>query len=168
MIFRLTRVDYSKEAVTRDNPGIKRTLQAIFENKSIIYDRMYDPNRDSIKVFFPIEKEIEKVIKNFYDFTAKHYNPVISQELRASRTVFCTKLDQTLLSTYNKDEIKDILKNQGWNVNEVIITKSKKSFRIVMTDRNQAQKYINSTDTAIGGIKITEENKEPEIDPTIK
>ena len=82
--------------------------------------------------------------------------------------MFCTKLDQTLLSTYNKDEIRDILKNQGWNVNEVIITKSKKSFRIVMTDRNQAQKYINSTDTAIGGIKLTEENKEPEIDPTIK
>ena len=60
MIFRFTRVDYSKEAVTRDNPGIKRTLQAIFENKSIIYDRMYDPNRDSIKVFFPQKRRLKK------------------------------------------------------------------------------------------------------------
>ena len=37
-----------------------------------------------------------------------------------------------------------------------------------MADRSQAQKYINSTDTVIGGIKLTEENKEPEIDPTVK
>ena len=41
--------------------------------------------------------------------------------LKASRTIFCTEFDTSLLRTYDKDAMKELLENTGWKVAEVHI-----------------------------------------------
>ena len=60
----------------------------------------------------------------------------------------------------------DILRHQKWKVNDIYIMKSNKSFKIEFTNRNQAKAFIKK-ETCIGGIRISDHSKEPEIDPTI-
>ena len=45
--------------------------------------------------------------------------------------------------------------------------KSNRTFKIEMANRKQAIEFIKHPNTHIEGIKLTEDNKEPEIDPTI-
>merc|ERR1711895_74477 len=130
---------------------------------------MYEPVRNSIKVIFPTEKEIEKVTKNNDCYKNEGFNPTISLALKANRTVFCTNLDPALLQTYtDKEEIKNILQEQNWKVENIHFMKSNRTFKIEMANTKQATEFIKHLNTHIGGIKLTENNKEPEIDPTIK
>ena len=87
--------------------------------------------------------------------------------LKACRTVFCTNFDQALLQTYDKNNIMDILKQQKWKIKDIYIMQSRKSFKIEMTSRQEAQKFLNQEIINIGGIRISEDSKEPELDPTI-
>ena len=45
--------------------------------------------------------------------------------------------------------------------------KSNKSFKIEMSSRKEAQKFLKQESISIGGIRISDDSKEPEIDPTI-
>ena len=89
--------------------------------------------------------------------------------MKAARTVYFYGFDTPLLATYTQPNmIKDILMQAGWKVREIIIMNSQKSFKIVMENNLEAKKFIASTSTSIGGIQLSKNNKESEIDPTIK
>ena len=65
--------------------------------------------------------------------------------LKASRTIFCTEFDTSLLRTYDKDAIKEMLENTGWKVAEVHIMKRKTTFKIEMQTKNEATKFLANT-----------------------
>ena len=92
----------------------------------------------------------------------------MSLALKACRTIFCTNFDAALLTTYTKNNIIDILKQQKWEVKDIYVMKSNKSFKIEMKTRKQAQKFLDTETINIGGIRLTNNQREPEIDPTIK
>ena len=168
LAFRFNRTSYSPSTIRENNPIIKNRLQTLLDAKCITYSHMYDPARNSIKVIFPSENEIEKVMKNNEHFKNEHFTPKPSLALKANRTVFCTNLDPALLSTYtDKNEIKNMLQEQNWKIENIYFMKSKRSFKIEMKNRKQAKEFIKNPHTHIGGIKLTDDNKEPEIDPTI-
>ena len=150
------------------NPMIIRQLETILASKNIIYNHMYEPSRNSIKVIFPNEKELDKVLKNTEIFIRENFEPRLSLELKASRTAFCSNLDPTILANYSKEEIKESLQHQGWKVKEIYMSKGKKSFKIEFMEKKQAKAFILDKNTHIGNIRLSEESKEPEVDPTIK
>ena len=45
---------------------------------------------------------------------------------------------------------------------------SGRSFKVEFKTREQASKFINSTNTSIGGIILKPEHKEMEVDPTVR
>ena len=97
----------------------------------------------------------------------KNFEPKMSLSLRACRTIFCTHFDPTLLDIYDKNNIIEILHQQKWKVKDIYIMKSKKSFKIEMSSRKEAQRFLRQESITIGGIKLLEDSLEPEIDPTI-
>ena len=56
---------------------------------------MYQPARNSVKVIFPTESDIDKVIDSEDEIKAENFEPKMSLSLKASRTVFITNFDQT-------------------------------------------------------------------------
>ena len=84
-----------------------------------------------LKLFFPL-RELDQVIENEEHFKAENFEVKMSLSLKASRTVFITNFDQSLLQTYSKYDIIEILKQQKWRVKDFYIMKSKKSFKIEM------------------------------------
>ena len=119
-----------------------------------------------LKLFFPL-RELDQVIENEEHFKAENFEVKMSLSLKASRTVFITNFDQSLLQTYSKYDIIEILKQHKWRVKDFYIMKSKKSFKIEMTTRKQAMDFLKEETINIGGIRISDDSKEPEIDPTI-
>ena len=89
--FRFNRTNYSQITMRENNPTIRHRLQTLLDIKCIVYNHMYDPARNSVKVIFPTEKEIEKVIKNEDYFKNEGLNPKISLTLKANRTFFLYK-----------------------------------------------------------------------------
>ena len=149
------------------NNAIKGTLTAALNNFGVESTNIYAPTRDSIKVLFPSENEINKIFANIDQFKTAGLEPKISMGLKSKRTVFCFGFDLTLLSTYTHEELCQDLKDSGWKVNAVYIMQSKKSFKIEFLTTNEAKKFIDKTNTAIGGIQLKPESKEGEVDPTI-
>ena len=153
--------------MNNDENVIKQKLNRLLDSMGIVASHMYKPARNSVKVIFPTEKEIDKVIENEEVFKAENFEPKMSLSLKASRTVFVTNFDHALLQTYSKENIMEILKGQKLKVKDIYIMKSKKSFKIEMTSRNQAKELLKKEAIDIGGIRITNTSIEPEIDPTI-
>ena len=135
LIFKFTR-----EAMQENDNEIKIILQGIFDDNGITTSHMYKPARHSIKVLFPTEKDIDKVLEKEEAFKTKNFEPRVSLSLKSCRTIFCTNFDAALLETYTRENIMNILKQEKWNVRDVYIMKSKKSFKIEMATRNQAKK----------------------------
>ena len=145
----------------------KIKLQKIFDMNAITTSHMYQPARNSVKVLFPTEKDIEKVMENEAVFKAEDFEPKMSLSLKSCRTIFCTNFDAALLQTYTKENIKEILIQQKWKVKDIYIMKCSKSFKIEMATRKQAHKFLKQEKINIGGICLSENSIEPEIDPTI-
>ena len=167
LIFKFERDNYSPNVMNNDENVIKQKLNRLLDGMGIVASHMYKPARNSVKVIFPTEKEIDKVIENEEVFKAENFEPKMSLSLKASRTVFVTNFDHALLQTYSKENIMEILKGQKLKVKDIYIMKSKKSFKIEMTSRNQAKELLKKEAIDIGGIRITNTSIEPEIDPTI-
>ena len=87
--------------------------------------------------------------------------------LKAARTVYCSNFDLALFDAYTHTAIKEHLIHAKWNVNNVYIMNSKKSFKIEFKTTKEARKFIDSKNTSIGGIQLHQNTKEMEIDPTV-
>ena len=98
LAFRFTRQDYSESAKADTDRVIRTTLQEKLDNKGIKTNRIYTPSRNTVKVIFYSETELNKVLDNERYFKAANLAPKISISLKASRTVFCGGVDPTLLA----------------------------------------------------------------------
>ena len=165
IIFRFERSDYSEAARADIDREVKVALQQKLDQKSIKASRIFPPGRNSIKVLFLSETELNKVLDNEGHFSAAHLKPRISISLKASRTVFCGGFDPILLENNSKENIHAILE-PNWKVKEIYIMRSGRSFKIEFRTQEQANKFIN-TETNIDGIMLKPEHKELEVDPTI-
>ena len=164
--FRFIRYDYSEAARAEIDREVKVTVQQKLDQKNIKASRIFAPGRNSIKVLFLSENELNKVLENERHFTAANLTPRISISLKASRTVFCGGFDPVLLETNTKENIHAILETNHWDIKGVYIMRSGKSFKVEFGTKEQAQKFIN-TQTNIDGVMLKPEHKELEVDPTI-
>ena len=135
LIFKFLRENYCRESRQESNGHVKENLQRIFNEKGITINHMYTPSNNSVKVIFPTDAEIDKVMEHEEDFKKENFEPKMSLSLKSSRTIFCTNFDAALLTTYTKNNIIDILKQQKWKVKDLYIMKSNKSFKIEMSSR---------------------------------
>ena len=110
--------------------------------------------KNSIKVIFPTETEIDKVMNASEYFKMHNLNPKMNLKSKNNRTVFCKNLDPAILSTYNGEEIKNMILQQGWNIKEVYIIRNKNALKIVMKELKQVQEFIDSSNTQIGKIQF--------------
>ena len=168
LLFKYKREDHGIGTEYDVDLQVKQNLKNILEAKGITISHMYKPSRYSLKVIFPTEADIDKVMEHEEEIKAENFEPRMSLSLKACRTIFCTNFDATLLDTYTKTHIMDLLKLKKWKVKDVYIMKSNKSFKIEMTSRKQAQAFLKEKSINIGGIQLSSNSKEPEIDPTIR
>ena len=63
LIFKFSREDFNHGTKHEIDEQIKVKLQQILSDQEITASHMYRPSLNSIKVIFPTESEIEKVIK---------------------------------------------------------------------------------------------------------
>ena len=168
LIFRYNRANYDRGTEYEKDNKIKQNLKNVLDSMGITSSHMYTPSRQSVKVIFPTEADIDKVMEKEEEIKAEGFEPRMSLSLKACRTIFCTNFDPTLLTTYSKENIMEILKQQKWKVKDIYIMKSNKSFKIEMSSRMQAKNFLEKESINIGGIRLDNNSKEPEIDPTIK
>ena len=62
--FRFARENYSTEIMQQNNSTIKTILLGKLDEKQILYTRIYAPSRNSIKVLFPSDDEVNMVLAN--------------------------------------------------------------------------------------------------------
>ena len=124
--FRFIRTQYSPTIMQEQNPEIKRRLSSILDQLIINYTHMYNPARNSLKVIFSSESEINSVMENIEAFKRENFEPRLGLKLKASRTVFCTNIAPTITATYGKKDIIESLQQQKWKVKYVYMMKSKK------------------------------------------
>ena len=136
LIFKFTR-----EAVQENDTHIKLKLQGFFYSNGITTCHMYQPARNSVKVMFPTEKDIDKVMENKEAFRADFFKPRTSLALKSCRTILCTNFDAALRQTYTRNNIPDTLIQQKWNVRDINIMKSNKSFKIEMATKNKPKNF---------------------------
>ena len=122
--FRIHRYDFDPDNMTLNKEPFKTELQELLSGNHISTLRIYAPSRNSIKVLFNSEDELNKVFSYRNTFEIKGFYPRISMALRASRTVFCSGFDPILLQTYDKDYIKTYLENKGWEIVDIHIFKT--------------------------------------------
>ena len=67
--FRFEREDYSTEAMRENNNTIRTLLYNKLDEKKIVSTRIYAPSRNSIKVLFPSDEEVNTVLANTQYFT---------------------------------------------------------------------------------------------------
>ena len=149
------------------SPELQERLKESLEKFGILYDNIFEPNWNSIGIILRNTEQKTKINYKRLEFIAENFTPIFSRNDMTRRTVFCTMLDPALLNTYNETDIFDMLKNQGWKTEKVIILGNRRSFKIIMMEKQQAEQYI-SEDTAIGGIRIKQESKGIETDTFIK
>ena len=146
---------------------LKNDLNVLLYEHNVSFIRMYTPSRNSIKIVLLSEVEINKIMTNKDYFTHKGFYPTISMTLKAGRTVFCSGFDLTLLRTYDTETIERLLRGKGWDVLNVYIMKNKTSFKVEFYTTNVANAFLNDSNTGVGGIKLLNNQKEPEVDRTI-
>jgi len=127
--FRFERDNYSAEVRKDSDRLIRQTLHEKLDRKGIQSSRIYTPSRNTIKVIFQSEKELNKVLDNEDHFKAAFLYPKISISLKASRTVFCGGFDTALLANNTKENIKDLLEANHWKIRGVYIMRSGTSFK---------------------------------------
>ena len=165
--FRFEREDHTIDRTSENNDTIRTLLYSRLDKKEIVPLRMYTPSRNSIKVLFKSDEEVNKILQDTLHFTSVGLHPKISMTLKASRTVFCIGFDHALLSAYNKELIEEHLKSKGWEIVGVYIMKHTKAIKIEFPTSKQANIFLKNTNTSIGAFKLLQEHKEREVDPTI-
>ena len=165
--FRFEREDHTIEGSVENNNEIRTLLSSKLDEKLIRTHRIYTPSRNSIKVLFPSDEEVNKVLQDTQHFIAVGFHPKISMTLKASRTIFCSGFDHALLTAYTKENIKEHLQSKGWEIVGIHIMKYTKAIKIEFPTSIQATTFLKNTNTSIGAFKILQEHKEREVDPTI-
>ena len=102
IIFKFKRDDYNHETKQENDEQIKQNLNRILITNGITTSHFYPPVWNSIKVIFPTDSEIDRVMENEEAFKSENFEPKMSLALKSCRTVFCTNFDPVLLQTYNK------------------------------------------------------------------
>ena len=161
------KFDRNKYNVAERNQVINNDISSILNANGIEAARFYAPSCDSIKVLFINEPALNKAIIKTEILKAAGFEPRMFLALKASRTVYCHSFDDSLITSYTPTNMKDNLIQGGWKVNNIYIMNSKKSLKIEFLDSAQANKFINKSNTSIGGIPIHKDSKEIEIDPTV-
>ena len=167
LIFQFKRADYSESARADIDREIKVTVQQKLDQKNIKASRIFAPGRNTIKVIFLSEVELNKVLDNEEHFTAANIYPKICITLKASRTVFCGGFDPVLLENSSKENIQSILETNNSKIKGIYIMRSGKSFKVEFRTKEQAHKFIN-THTNIEGVMLKPEHKELEVDPIVR
>ena len=72
-----------------------------------------------------------------------------------------------MLINSNKEDIKHQLEGKHGEIENIYISRSGRSFKVEFKTRDQADRFIISKDTSIGGILLKPEHKEFEVDPVI-
>ena len=158
--FRFARDEYGGIDTVEANENIAQTLRRLLDAKGITTLRQFSPSRNSVKVIFPSESELNRALDERPYFQENNCSPRISMALKAKRTVFCSGFDLTLLRTYNKNEIIRELKKNKWDIEDVYLMNNGASFKIQFKSTLQATKFIGNTNTGIGGIKLMQQHKE--------
>ena len=166
LTFRFERADYSESARADIDREVKVMVQKKLDEKSIKASRIFPPGRNSVKVMFLSEKELNKVLDNEGHFTAADLYPKLSITLKASRTVFCGGFDPALLVSNSQENIHAILVANKWDVKGIYLLRSGKSFKVEFKTKEQAHRFMN-TQTNIDGVILKPEHKELEVDPTV-
>ena len=108
-------------------------------------------------------QDAEKVIANHYLFNRQEITPAMNSKKTAARTLFITNFDSAITNTYTEEDIKSELIRKEWNIYKVVITSTKKSIKIIMINREQAEQILEEENTSIGQIKIPRSSKNLEI-----
>ena len=168
LAFKIHRYPYDSTDGMLDREPLRLELQDLLDEKHIPKLRIYAPTRNSIKVLFYNEDDLNKVLicKDFFE--DKGFYPKLPISLKASRTIFCSGFDPVLLQTYSKEHIVDYLESNGWLITDIYILKSKTSFKLEFPSTALANSFLNDSNTEVGGIKILPEHKETEVDRTIQ
>ena len=90
---------------------LQRRLKELLEKFGILYDKIFEPNWNSIGIVLRNTEQKTKINYKRLEFIVENFTPIFSRNDMTRRTVFCTMLDSTLLNTYNEIEIYDILKS---------------------------------------------------------
>ena len=165
--FRLVREDYSENSRTRGDTQIKLKLQQILNAKDISVGRIYAPSRNSVKVLFMSEFELNKVLDNEQVFIQAGLTPKITMKLKVKRTVFCAGMDPAFFNTYCGEDIVGLLVDKGWQIAGVYILQNNRGMKIEFKTKGQANKFLKESNTNLGGTLIGTHNKELEIDPLV-
>ena len=163
--FRFARENYSTEIMQQNNSTIKTMLLGKLDEKQILYTRIYAPSRNSIKVLFPSDDEVNKVLANTEHFNP--FQPKISMALKSSRTIFCIGFNEAILRMYNSVDIREELEGRGWEIAGIYTMKNSKAMKIEFKTSKIAKKFLENTNTSVGGVKLLQEHKEREVNPTI-
>ena len=142
-------------------------LQVLLNEKHISTLRTYAPSRNSIKVLFPNEEELNKVFTCKEFFERKKFFPRILRTLKTKRTVFCSGFDTSLLETYDKNDIKDLLEKDNWGVSEIFVMNNYRSLKIEFVTIHQARTFLDDPNTSIGGIRLHNQHKVKEVNSLI-
>ena len=67
LAFRFNRLNYSPDAMRAGDEEIKTKLKVILDAGTINFNHMYAPARNSIKLIFPNEAEIEKILEMIHN-----------------------------------------------------------------------------------------------------
>ena len=94
--FRFNRDNYNTDHMQNENERIKQLTFRLLDEKNIVSSRIYRPSRNSVKVMFPTDDSVNKVMKNANYFIASGLHPRITMGLKASRTIFCTDFDNVI------------------------------------------------------------------------
>ena len=108
--FGFRRNDYSEEAKVSIDRVIKMELERKLKGKGITTYRIYTPNRNTVKVVFISEDDLNKVFDNKDYFMNAGLTPKTNISLKTSRTVFCGDLIQYCLLTTIRKTLSIILK----------------------------------------------------------
>ena len=163
--FRFQRQSHDPQFVFINDEQAKRKLENLFAEFEIQPIRIYDPSRNTIKVLFPTDEEINKVLRRRKDFAKCHFETRLTMALKSTRTVFCSGFDESILRIYGVQEIKRELQGKGWGVVDVYIMQRTKTFKIEFNTRKEAEKFIINQNTSLGAIMLRQ--KEKEVDPTV-
>lgn len=120
--------------------SITNAVTAKLNELRIEHSRAYTPSRDSIKILFPTEEQINKVLDNTEVLKAAGFEPRSSMALKASRTIFCFGFDLAILATYTAQNIKDHLTENDWKVRGIYIMNSKQAFKVEFHSSKEAKK----------------------------
>ena len=164
--FRFNRDNYNTDAILNENESINQLIFSLLDEKGIKSSRIYRPSRNSIKIMFPTDEEVNKVMKNSKHFTESGLHPRLSMGLKASRTIFCMGFDNALFRYTSKD-MQDHLENQAWEIAGIHFMNRVRALKIEFQSKSMAEKFLKNVNTNILGIKLLQEHKEREIDPTI-